>query len=95
MFCLKLGTFSDHGFMWKKMMKCELSSNFHSKKLEEFSQVFQNFAVLETTVKYLEINEILISTDPRLIFIKCNSLCWKKIQVFEWDFGFDATKFYA
>lgn len=60
------------------MRKCELSSNFHSKKLENFSKVFQNFGILEAMAKYLEINEILISADPRLIFIKRNVLCGKK-----------------
>lgn len=42
--------------------------------------MFQNFGILETMVKYLEINEILISIDPRLIFIKGNTLCWKKLK---------------
>lgn len=45
-----------YGFMWKKMRKCESSSNFHSKKMEKFSKVFQNFGILETMAKYLEIN---------------------------------------
>lgn len=77
------------------MRKCELRSNFCSKELEKFSKVFQNFKGLETMVKYLEVNQISISTDPKLIFIECNALCGKKIQAFGWDFGFDGTKFYA
>lgn len=77
------------------MRKCESSSNLHFKKLEGFSKVFQNFGIFETMLKYLEITEILISKYPRLIFIKPNALFGKQINVFEWDFGFDGTKFYS
>lgn len=45
-------------------VKSDRRSNFHSIKLEKFSKVFQKFKILESTVKYLEINQISISSDP-------------------------------
>lgn len=90
MFCLKFDTLSNQ--IWVYMEndnlpktklqggKCDLSLNFHSKKLEKYSKLFQNFKILESTVKYLEISQISTSADPNSIFSQCSVLCGKKIR---------------
>lgn len=92
MFCLKFDTLSNQIWVYmenKNLLKTKLWAgkydlrlNFHSKKLEKFSEVFQNFKILESTVKCLEINQISISTDPIFFFFfQMWCILWKKIRI--------------